>query len=86
MQGRGGSGRFRRYDFNRFGVDSDSHACRTTTRDGEDNVPSRSRPAVGANEDAAFAALLDTGRADRTVASKYALDGETCSAFPIHRS
>jgi hypothetical protein len=85
MQGRG-RGRLLRYDLDRLGVASDSHACRTTARDGEDNVAPRSLPAVGADEDAAFASLLDAGRAESAVASKNALDGEACRTLPINRS
>lgn len=65
---------------------SDSHACRTPVCDGEEYVPCRSCPTVDADEDAALAPLLDAGRAERAVASKYALDGETRRTFPIHRS
>jgi hypothetical protein len=67
-------------------VCSDSHACRTPTRDGEQNVTTGSLPAVGADEDAPFAPLLDAGRSDRAEASKYALDGEARRTFPINRS
>jgi hypothetical protein len=77
---------FRLVDLDGCNVASDSHACRTPTRDGEHHIAPGSRPTVDADEDAAFAPLLDAGHAERTVASKNALDGETRRAFAISRS
>jgi hypothetical protein len=83
---RDGCGRFRRDNLDGLDVASDSHACRTPVRDGEQHVASGPLPAVGANEDAALPPLLDAGRAQRAVASKNALDGDTRRAFAINRS